>query len=274
MTRAVVLTFALAACDSGAGDAVDAPPLVDAGPNDHHPERVGVINLVDGNVFANLHDRAELPTPTVVAREGECAIYARPPQAACAPACSDGLCTATNTCTPWPVDASADTITVTGLRRPLAFRPGSFGYVAEPAPPDQLFDPGSTIRVSAPGAVTPAFSATVVGTAQLAAPFQNLTLVDGKDQPIRWTAANDATIQVSLVVGWHGAPYEAMLQCETADDGELVIPGALISRLPRASSGLEPHPSWLRRFNRTIVDVPAGPVEVIAGSETPVYFTH
>lgn len=274
MSHRLALILLLNACGGPAGDAADAPPLVDAGPNDHRPDRVGVINLANGDTFAIIQDRAELPTAAVIARDGACAIYDRPAPASCTPACTDGLCTAANTCTPWPANASAGTLTVTGLRAPLTFRPSDFGYVAEPPPPDPLFDPGATIRVSAPGDATPAFTASVIGSAPLAAPFQNLTLVDGRDQPIRWTAANDATIQIALVVGWHGAPYEAMLLCETADDGEHVIPGALIAKLPRASSGLEAHPSWLRRISRTIVDVPAGPIEVIAGSQVVLHFTH
>lgn len=274
--RIVAMVAALAACgDSGATP--DAGVLVDAGPDDHHPDRVGFVNLVEGgftSVFAMIQDGPELPTLTLAARDGDCAIYKRALNPRCDPACTTGVCTATDTCTPWPKNAGAGTITVSGLRSPLAFRGGQFGYVPEPAPGEDLFAPGALIRVTAAGDITPAFTASVTGVAPLEAPFQNLTLVDGRDSTVTWTAAGDARIQVALVVGWHGAPYEAMLLCETEDDGELLIPGATIAKLPRASSSLESHPSWIMRFDRTAVTVPEGPIEVIAGSQVFLHFTH
>ncbi len=273
---AMVAALGTAACGETAA-LPDAAPLDDAGPGDHRPDRIGFVSLIEGgftSVFAQLQDGPELPTARLTAREGDCAIYERPRAASCQPACSNGACTAANTCTPWPANAAAGTITVTGLRAPLVFRSGSFGYVPEPEPGDDLFAAGATIRVSAPGGVTPAFEATVTGVAPLEAPFQNLTLVDGRDATVQWTGASDARIQVGLVVGWHGAPYEALLLCETADDGELVIPGSLITRLPRAASSLESHPSWIMRFDRAVVMVPAGPIEIVAGSQRFIHFGH
>jgi hypothetical protein len=276
--RRFAMIVALAACGGGAGDDDDGPSL-DAGDGAHRIDRVGTINLIEGGflgVYASLQDGPELPTPTSIASNDECVVYRRPAPALCDPACTNGVCTAPDVCTPFAQNASAGRITVGGLRAPLAFAPGAFGYVPEPAPPDDLFDPGAAITVSAPGDATPAFSVSLTAPAPLEAPFQNLTLRDGEDATITWTAAGGGprSIQVALVVGWHGAPPEAMMICETDDDGSLTIPGALVSALPRASSGLESHPSWILRFDRAIVAAPAGPVEIVAGSQVSLYFAH
>lgn len=278
LARSLALTLTLAALGCGGDDAAspDGGGGLDAGNDDFHVDRVGVINLMEGGsflgVFASITDGPERPVPTVIASDGDCAVYRRPAPSLCEGSC-DGVCE-DGVCRPWPATRSAGTITITGLRQALAFEPSSFGYAPSPPPPDELFADGATIGVSAAGAAVGGFSVELTGPTQLVAPFQNLTLVDGQPATVTWTAASSGRIQVSLVVGWHGAPWEAMLLCETADDGELIIPGALVSALPRASSGLESHVSNLTRFDRTSVLGPDGVIEVIAGSQTNLYFSH
>jgi len=266
-----------ASCGGGAGDP-DAGPTADAGPNDLRPDRIGLVNLIEGggflSVFASIQDGPELPTPVLAGRFGECAVYVRPPPASCDPACGSGVCASTNVCVPYPATVGVGDITVTGLLAPLVFHPGPFGYAPDPAPGSDLFDAGAAITVSAPGDAAPGFSANLTGVPTLEAPFQNLTLVDGDDAPVTWTPAGTAAIQIALIVGWHGQPPEAMMACETADDGAFAIPGAAISALPRASSSLEQHASWIRRFDRAVVASPAGPIELVAASEVSLAFAH
>jgi hypothetical protein len=275
--RIAPLWLLVVACGGG-GASVDATPPPDAGPDDLRPDKIGFINLVEGgtflSVFAQIQDGPELPTPVLDTTDGECAVYVRPEPAACTPACTSGVCTAPDTCTPYPANASAGDITVTGLRAPLVFTTGPFGYTPEPAPGADLFDAGAAITVSAPGDVSAGFTANLVGVPALEAPFQNVELVDGVDMPVTWTAANAAEIQLALVVGWHGAPPEAVLVCETADDGAFSIPGSIITALPRASTGLEQHTSYLARFDREVVILPTGPIEIVVGSQVPFYFSH
>ncbi|MGE0549247.1 MAG: hypothetical protein AB7O24_15440 [Kofleriaceae bacterium] len=274
--RFVVVSAVMLGCGSSGQPTVDAPPLV-GGPDDHHPDRIGYIDLVEGftGVYALITDRPEQPPSVLTARDGDCAIYTRAAIPSCDPPCGGATsCTATNTCTPWPQNASAGPIEVTGLREPLTFRTGPFGYVPEPAPPLDLFETDAAIQITAPGDMTPAFTAELAGVAPLTVPSQNLKLIDGDDAKIQWTAAANARIAIALITGWHGAPYEAMLRCETDDDGELTIPGGLIAQFPRQSSGLEQHPSWIMRFDRAIVTVPAGAIEVVVGSQGNLYFTH
>lgn len=269
----------LAGCGGDPDDTPDGGPLLDAGPGDFQVARAGVVNLIESGflgTYALIQDRSELPVPAAIAQQDDCTVFRRPSPSLCDPPCSDGECTAPDTCTPYAQHASAGTITVGGLRAPLTFVSGSFGYTPQPEPPEDLFDPGATITVSAPGDATPAFAVSVVAPPPLVAPFQNLTLVDGTDATTTWTAAGSGpgSIQIMMTVGWHGAPAEALLVCETDDDGSHLIAGELIRQLPRASSGLEQHASWIMRFDRSIVAAPAGPIEIVAGSQVNLYFSH
>lgn len=276
-SHALLLLAALAACGGDGGNPVDAGPFLDAGPDDFHVERSGFVNLIEGGGFfsvaAVIQDGGELPLPAPIAAGGECTVYRRPGPARCEPPC-DGVCVATDTCVPFRAGVDAGTITVTGLRAPLTFVHGDFGYEPTPQPGTELFADDATITVSAPGAAIPGFSVTLAGVPALAGATTTLTLVDGRDAEVTWTAAGAGRIQLSLLVGWHGAPYEAMLLCETDDDGALTIPGAVVSALPRASTGLESHPSTLTRFRRASVLAPAGPIEIVVGSQAFVHFTH
>jgi hypothetical protein len=276
MRRAAVLTALWAACGGS-----PEPIVLDAAAGDYPVARAGFIHLIEGSGFlgtyALIQDGPDPLVPSAIAQDGDCTVFRRPPPALCDPPCTDAVCTAPGVCTTYPGNASAGRITVGGLRAALAFVPGAYGYVTEPAsPPADLFDPGAAIAISAPGDVSPAFDVHVTAPPPLDAPFQNLTLVDGTDATVTWTAAGGGprSIQVMLVVGWHGAPPEALMVCETADDGALTIPGALVAQLPRASSGLEQHGSWILRFDRSIVFAPQGPIEVVAGSQVNLYFSH
>jgi hypothetical protein len=159
-------------------------------------------------------------------------------------------------------------ITIAGLREALSFVPDTYWYNAEPLPSTaDLFDTGAEITASAPGDVSNGFELTATGVAPLEAAFPvTLEIQDGVDEEITWTAADSGRIQLALLVGWHGAPYEAMLLCETGDDGSLTIPGSLITQFPRASSAMEQHFSWLVRFDRNVTQTSAGPVELFVGS--------
>lgn len=268
----VTAALAVGCGDDGGGATVDAAPAVDASADQpgFQPARVGYISLVEGggfdSVFASIRDRSELPEPTLIASDGDCAIYVHPPAARCEPACTDGFCVANDQCEPWPQIASAGPITVTGLTDPLTFEPSMFGYTPDAFPGEDMFDAGSRIVASAPGDASDAFTLETDGVSALEATFPvTLELEDDVDEVIAWTPRDDARIQLALQVGWHGAPYEALLLCETEDDGELTVPGGLISRFPRASNGMEQHFSSLTRFTRAVAQTPAGPVELFVG---------
>jgi len=274
---ALALAASVAACGGGEADSPDAGRFLDAGPDDFHVERAGYVNLIEGgaflSVYALLQDGSELPLPTAIAQAGDCTVYQRPRPALCDPPC-DGVCTATAVCTPYRANVDVGTITATGLAQPLRFVLGEFGYEPTPAPSSELFADDAMITVAAPGSAMAGFSVALRGVPALTGAPSSLTLVDDADAEVTWDGAGAGRIQLALVVGWHGAPYEAMMLCETADDGALTIPAALGSALPRASSSLESHFSTATRFRRASVVGPHGPIEIVVGSQTTLSFFH
>ena len=94
-----------------------------------------------------------------------------------------------------------------------------------------------------------------------------LVIEDGVDEVIRWTPESSGRVQLALQVGHHGAPYEALMVCEADDaDGEIVVPGSLVTRFPQRSNGLEQHSSWIARFTRDVLETEAGPVELFVAN--------
>ncbi len=238
----------------------------------YQPQRVGYVELIDETSWAQanaaIFNKGEVPPAELLAEQGDCRIYTHPAPGLCTPPCTTGFCLAGNVCESWPEQASAGPITVTGLTQQLSFVAGPYGYTPQPSPgSDDLFTPGATITATAVGEVTEGFSLTARGVAPLVASFPTtLVIEDGVDKQIDWTAASDGRIQLALRVGWHGAAYEALLLCETEDDGSLTIPGSLITQFPQPSSGMEQHYSWLARFTRDVVQTSAGPLELLVAS--------
>ncbi len=277
----------LAACSDSsasidAGPTTDAPPAADAGPTDYRPNFVGHVRVMEGasgteqeffSIRAFLTDKGFLPAGQLVASDGDCAVYVHPERGDCTPACAGEYCNASDQCEPFPSPRSAGVITVTGLAEPLAFTPTAGGYDA-PFLDVDLFDPGDPITITAAGDDVAGFSADFTGLPALETTLSGLTLEPGVDRAITWTAENAGRIQLALVVGHHLAPYESMLLCETDDDGELIISGELVSRLPYQKTFLENHVSTMARFERQVVDTSLGPVELIVGSQRTVGFSH
>lgn len=287
MSRGSISVFCVAlGCGGGGGGAVDAAaPLADADPTERATgfvaNRAGFVELTEGTIpfpaQAGLRDRGDLPPAALLAAEGECEIWVHPSEAAqCEPACSDGYCAATDQCTPWPVAISAGPIEVTGLRAPLRFLAGEYGYQPESEPPAELFADDAVVIASAPGGAAAGFTLEAGGVAPLEAQLDldfDVTLVieDGVDETIAWTPEpGGAIIQLALVVGHHGAPYEAQLVCESADDGELTIPGGLIARLPDRANGLEQHSSRVARLRRDVSAGAGGPIELVVASQVVI----
>ncbi len=291
---AALLAIALAACsgdddggpssDAGDDGGADAAPGADAS-TDRATEFVanpaGTIQILEGYVgeigiaaFASLRDRAEAPVATLAASEGECEIWTHPTERFdCDPPC-EGACVADDTCEPFPVPQSAGEIAVSGLAEELRFVPSEFGYRTEPdVLPEDMFEAAAAIEATAPGGDAPGFTLSAEGVAPLEPDLDldfDVTLVieDGVDEVIRWVPESSGRVQLGLQVGWHGAAYEALLLCE-ADDaaGQLTVPGKLIERFPeRVNPTGEAHSSWIARFDRDVVEGPAGPIELFVAS--------
>lgn len=262
----------------GAGCGDDLAPVPDAAipdgrPDEYQPANVGLINLIGGagsEVMASLRDRPDPLAPEVRARQGECALYVRPEPASCTPRCDDGsVCVAAGACAALARPVSAGVITVSGLRQRLVFRPMLDGYRPESLPPEELFDSGARIRVTAPGDQVPGFTAELGGVPRLQVDFARIALHADRDTRLLWTAAGVGRVAAILAVGPPAAPFSSLLLCETEDYGALTIPAALAARLPRPGPGEEERATMIR-LQRAVLPSAAGPIEIIAGQKVPV----
>jgi len=211
-------------------------------------------------------------------RAGDCVLRTSD-VASCTPACTTGLCIATDVCEPFPTYVSAGRLTLTGLRTALQIDPrDNFYYVDSPLPPD-LFADGAAVGASLAGATIPALT---LRTGGVAAPTPDIT--GGKlvvpypalaDVVVRWTPApGDARVRLTLNANnrGHGMPYVAIIECDVADAaGQLTIARALLDAFPdtRAWSvcaGNDCPPSNLTRYRRAAVPVGAEEVELVVAS--------
>jgi hypothetical protein len=269
-----------------AGNAADAGNTPDAGPageSGYRTDLIGSIQLLEngssGYASGYFYARTPQPGEIVSAREGECTLYAHEAAGQCEEVC-EGFCNSQQECVPFPASASAGTIMLSGLESAFTLVPGDFGYQADSYPEGDLFRPGVAITATAAGADIPAFEITGTGVAELVHEIPHMVLQDNQDFEISWTPAagtgeGAARIQLALRTGWHGAPYESMLLCDSADDGSLTIPGGLIAELPSFGGiSLFPHPSELSRYSRTVVTTASGPVELFIASQAGVSFEH
>jgi hypothetical protein len=287
------LLLAVAACQTdapGVDAGLDATPAADATPpadalhlNGFQPNPAGGIELSERNdgagwAYAYLYDRAPARAPSLVAAEGDCVLYLRPDPGFCDPPCDPSSeCDTDDACQPRPQMVNAGPIVVTGLRAPLAFIWNGYPvyYRADPDPTGDLYDPGAEIVAVAPGDGVPGFTLRGRGVAAIGAVEDVVELHDGADAEVTWTAQHDGRIQIALIVGWHGAPWEAMILCETEDDGAVTVPAGLIEQFPYTTGeGLFQWPSWLRRFSRDVVVTPAGPYEMVVASEAALSVAH
>lgn len=271
------LAAALALLATSCGDDLAAPPDAapnpDARPDEYQPEAIGLVNLIggaDGEVVASLHDRPDPLAPELRGRQGECALYVRRVPAACTPRCgADSVCVAEDECAALAHPVSAGDITVSGLRQRLVFRTSPDGYRPESLPPEELFDTGARIRVTAPGATVAGFSVELDGVPRLAVGFSQLVLHADRDTRLHWTAAGVGRVAAVLAVGRPAAPFSSMLLCEADDYGSLTIPAELAARLPRPGAGEEDRAAMIR-LQRAVLPTPAGVIEVIAGQKIAV----
>jgi hypothetical protein len=273
LTSWVLVALLAAGCGDDRSVTPDASPSPDGGPDQYQPERIGLINLIggsDGEVQAQLLDRPEPLAPELRDREGVCALYVRRVLDACAPLCDDSsVCVEPGECAAKAQPVTAGDITVTGLRQRLVFRSLDGGYSPESSPPEELFDSGARIRVSAPGGELPGFTAELAGVPRLQVGFSEIRLRRGKATRLTWTAAGVGRVAALLTGGRPGSQVSSMMLCETDDFGDLSIPAALAARLPGADAG-EVERAAVMRLSRALVSSSAGVIEIVAGQKVAV----
>jgi hypothetical protein len=208
----------------------------------------------------------------------------------CDPACDTGWCI-DQVCVPFPDWVDAGRLTVTGLKAAVAIDPNycgfqGWGYCDGGALPPDLFDPDDPVTASAPGGDFPAFSVDAAGVAPLVVAGLNndeLDMPNGSDLVFIWNPVSDSQ-QVRLVInanssGGHGSPYQAIITCESVDDGSLTIPRAMIDAFPETyrwdiCAGSDCPLSWAMRYARGTTAVNDGEVELLVGAQRSFYVIH
>jgi hypothetical protein len=252
--------------------------------------RRGAGALVDGVVVGDQAWRFSGLAPQLqqeTAREGDCVLYEYEPSF-CDPPCQ-GFCV-DKECRPFPEYLSAGTLHVGGLGAPVALEPDFltlFGaeYRGEIEPPA----PGQTIQVCASGDDSAGFAAEVTAVEPLDVVLADdlLILRDGDDLVLDWTPSSDANARIRLTLNTdnehHGLPYPAIIECDAADDGELVVPRALIEAFPPvtappagpvACSGSDCPVSRLIRYRSATINDSQLSVDILAEQAIEFYIGH
>jgi hypothetical protein len=258
--KKLVCLFALAACGSPAASDDDAV-TPDAGTP---REQVGAVTVTEdtrwqtAHVLGQLYDGDGPSFHHVEATDGACTLLRYSPSN-CDPACTDGLCTAPDVCTPWPTLLSAGRLTIDGLATSVTIDPvGNYYYEQNPLP-SNLFDDDAHVTAHLAGADLPAMDFATTGVPPLHPdyPDDKIMLTPGADYTLAWTPAGSGRVRVELNANnqGHGMPYLAIIRCDVPDAaGEVVVPHALIDAFPETQAwevcaGTDCPPSLLTRYH-------------------------
>ncbi len=141
------------------------------------------------------------------------------------------------------------------------------------------------IKATATGDSFPGFAAEVAGVDPLETGIEKgfvLTLEDGSDATVTWTAGNPAD-RVRLVVkspnACHGCPIFGQLVCDVPDTGSLTVPASLIEKMPaiypaEICVGHDCPMSYLERRRCAAIDVPDAPAWLCATSRVSFLVDH
>ncbi|MBN2494076.1 MAG: hypothetical protein JXR96_05760 [Deltaproteobacteria bacterium] len=178
---------------------------------------------------------------TQLAAEGACVLFSagggRPGKLdPCMPPCNaDQECVVEGedfVCRDLPAHFDVGTISITGMKVACEMQPDEYDrYVAEGLP-DDLFDDGDAIEISATGGELEPFVFSAPGTAHLEIDSAQVLLERDQPSVISWTPADpDSRVQVVLLTGLHDPSLpSAGLMCDAPDgDGRVEIPASLVN---------------------------------------------
>ncbi|MBN1771306.1 MAG: hypothetical protein JXB32_08605 [Deltaproteobacteria bacterium] len=243
---------------------------------------LGTSSSIDGSaVFAT---PAALVWHEEVMREGDCRLL-HYDSTGCTEPCWDGVCRG-GVCEPFPTYQGAGTVTLTGLGSgtlTLAdYGAGTYyGYL-----PDTSLVAGAAVGVQATGGEFPAFSIDGVQPALLEATLttaDELDLVNGVDNVVRWTAADYCgsriRLQLKTPTAAHGLPPVWMIECDVPDTGSLTIPRALVEAFPETERReicvlIDCPPSVMTRYTRAVGGAAGAEAELVVESNLTFYLVH
>jgi len=204
----------------------------------------------------------------------------------------DGVCVAENVCEPWPSFLDAGTLTVTGAKVAITVEPGlwgfngfenGYGWWREVA---DLFDDQDVITATFAGEDLAGFSVASAGVAPLVLTNPSddeLALSNDADTVLTWTPAGAAGTRVRVTLNannlGHGAPFDAIIECDTEDDGSLTIPATLVRQFPSTyrweyCAGSDCPLSWAFRYRSGHTDLTDGRVVFRVGSAVGFFILH
>ena len=230
-----------------------------------------------GQLFG-AYDNVPLPTALEEKlREGECAFFAPEPPF-CDPVCEgETLCSTGGVCRPFPRHVDIGTVRVAGTDPALVLEANQFDYYATETLLPSLFQPGDELTLTAGGVGdVPAIELTVRGVAPLADPGL-VTAREHEDLLITWEPDPSASERTELIVhadnDHHGV--QAYVECRGPDDGELVVPAAVLDQLILAGEtgiGTYIENAWMKRINQATVETDLGCFSFQSIWQVPVGF--
>lgn len=261
--------------DGGGKDAGSTTPASGGG------NQIGGFTVALSDTFASVDGKvSDGPTPPLVqwdakATTGDCTLQT-PKSLLCNPPCAAGteVCVATNVCKPYPTAISVGEVKVSGVHPVEGTMPFTLSatnknyyyYTPELAFPP--FAEGDVVTVSAAGGTGGPFVIEARGVPPLVmTTSQNLVVSGASDLTLTWESAKAASSKIAVLVDLtHHGGTKAQIVCESADDGSLVIPKAMIASLlnygatgypwivlTRSSSGEKALTSGVVRLNLTSV---------------------
>jgi hypothetical protein len=192
-----------------------------------------------------------------------------------------GLCDADGVCVPPPHQLEAGDVTVQGGSWSAVLHHQSYGYYPAEALPNQLFDDGDEVTLTAAGGdEVGEFSLRARGAepvpldlerGQEGGDIDALRIEDGADLVLNWSpTVPGARVRLELLSnnGGHGLPVDVFIECEADDGGRLTVPRTFIEAFPdkpyqNACAGTDCPPSSLMRFRSDRVQVGERDIDVV-----------
>lgn len=159
----------------------------------------------------------------------------------CLTACSGSdVCVEDETCRTPPSSVSVGDVLVEGVRHGGSTEAVKLRSIVKnyQTPADVTWDsppfaPGDPIELTASGADVAAFEIAAAGVSPIVVTSEPPDLSSGSPIELRWEPESDAVetrVDVRIDISHHGGT-RGLIECSTADDGELTIDGALVQGL-------------------------------------------
>jgi hypothetical protein len=253
--------YAYSACATAervGGFVVDAHGLSSAVLDDPRSNINGEVK--DGVVPANV--------PDPVTHIGDCTLV-RGRNLACSPLCElYTTCDVDGSCIPEPRNQDVGTVTIAGVKHPMAMEPlpPMNNYEARGTLQYPEADEGTRVTLSATGGTLEAFELVAEGVALLELDGA-VTLADGMPMVVNWmppAQPGRSRVLADLNIALHGGD-PVHIECDAPDTGSLEISAELISELLSYAFSGNPR-LFLERRTADSVELDVGCVELTVGT--------